>query len=323
MGTWQKTRFLAHHNSSDDTLKYLVQCAICKADFTQFIDLFTGRDRFHEIEGEFHVQTCGSCGIVFLNPQPTFDEIRKYYPDNYYSYHQTIERTIVTKLHDKLKRLFYARGFPLANGTRVLDIGCGNGEKLSEFLALGADCYGVEINEKAVEVARSKGIKAYHGDLFGQDFEEKFFDVVIMDNVFEHMAEPGRLLTKVYALLKDDGTLVITVPNRSSFTRFIFGKQWIGYQVPQHFFTYSPRTLKIVAQRNGFILEKIRHVQNSYQFLASLRFMLRSFSKFWKLPSDRSVVFDNSILKSIVFFLLFPFNVFRCGDAIKVFFTKK
>jgi 2-polyprenyl-3-methyl-5-hydroxy-6-metoxy-1,4-benzoquinol methylase len=303
-------------------LKYLAKCGICKADSTQFLDLFIGRDRFHEIKGEFHVQRCQSCGVVFLNPQPSFHEARKYYPDNYYSYHLSTSRTVFSNFLDRIKSLFYPRGFSLGKGVRILDLGCGNGEKVSRYLTSGADCYGVEINEKAVESARSKGVKAYCGLLSEQNFDEKFFDVIIMDNVLEHIMDPENLIAGSCSLLKKNGKLIISVPNHLSFTRLLFGKYWIGYDVPRHFYTYSPRSLRILAQTSGLIVERIRYVQNGYQFVASLRILLRSFSRFWKLPSERSLVFDNSILKSIVFFLLFPFNLFQYGDTIKVFFGK-
>jgi len=298
-------------------------CKVCGSDSQKFRDLFIDRDRFYEIEGYFKLQKCSSCGVVFLNPQPSFGEIRKYYTDEYYSYHLEDTDSATKKILLKIKSFVYKRGFSIENGTRILDVGCGNGEKVSKYLSEGAECYGVEINRKAVEMANAKGVKAFNGDLLEQNFDSEFFDVIIMDNVFEHLMDPGKILKKTYGLLKKNGILVITIPNHSSFTRVLFGRYWLGYHVPCHYFSYSPSTIKKIANANKLMITKTRYVQNGYIFIASFRSFLRSYSKVWKLPSESSQLFDNRLIKLMTFVLLFPLNLFRMGDTIKVFLEKR
>lgn len=300
----------------------LSYCKVCNADAYYFVDLFIGIDRYSGFDGEFQVQKCKCCGVVFLNPQPSFEEVSKYYPDNYYSYHFAENNSVIEKVMVKIKRLFYKRGFPVKKGTRILDVGCGNGEKISKFLIEGADCYGVEINEKPVEIARRKGVKAFYGDLLEHDFRDEFFDVIIMDNVFEHMANPDIILERIHNLLKKSGRLVIVVPNHNSLTRLLYAKYWIGYQVPQHMYTYSLHSLEKITSSKKFLIEKVRYTQNSYQFIASLRILLRSFSRSFELPSKPSKFFDNRVLTILLSFLLFPLNLLKVGDTIKIFLVK-
>ena len=56
--------------------------------------VFTGRDRLHDLPGEFRVVRCQTCGLSRTNPRPTPDTIGFYYPDHYGPYQTTkISRT--------------------------------------------------------------------------------------------------------------------------------------------------------------------------------------------------------------------------------------
>ena len=67
----------------------------------------------------FSVTRCNYCGLVYLNPQPEADEIIKFYPNTYRPYRS--DTPTIQYLPKKYSR------------KRVLDIGCGSGELLSEI----------------------------------------------------------------------------------------------------------------------------------------------------------------------------------------------
>lgn len=65
-------------------------------------------------------------------------------------------------------------------GTKILEIGCGDGTRLSWLREnCGFDCHGVEPSVQAVEMARGKGIEAHQGTADHLPFEDKTFDVVM------------------------------------------------------------------------------------------------------------------------------------------------
>ena len=67
-----------------------------------------------------------------------------------------------------------------AGGLKVLEIGCGEANRLAYFAKhLGADVYGLEPSSKAVELARKKGVHAEHGSADTLPFDSGSFDVVI------------------------------------------------------------------------------------------------------------------------------------------------
>ena len=91
---------------------------------------------------------------------------------------------------------------------KVLDVGCGIGD----FLKFQDGCVGVDINRAAVEYCQSKGQQAYLMNADEIPFENGYFDTVVMDNVLEHIAEPGLLIHEITRVLCSTGRLIIGVP---------------------------------------------------------------------------------------------------------------
>jgi 2-polyprenyl-3-methyl-5-hydroxy-6-metoxy-1,4-benzoquinol methylase len=134
------------------------------------------------------------------------------------------ENTITTDIWGYDKRLDFilssltaAFGSTPTSELRVLDVGCGNAQYLGSFLIKrGFQYHGVDMHERSIKVAREKSIKYENARfLCGElnQLEENDFDVVIISEVLEHVAEPADLLRKSIQKLKPDGFVIITVPN--------------------------------------------------------------------------------------------------------------
>ncbi|HHT9112406.1 MAG: class I SAM-dependent methyltransferase [Planctomycetes bacterium] len=67
-----------------------------------------------------------------------------------------------------------------AEGTKILEIGCGDGTRLNWLREnLGFDCYGLEPSAQAVEAAQGRGIAAHQGTADHLPFEDRTFDIVV------------------------------------------------------------------------------------------------------------------------------------------------
>ncbi|NSL86688.1 methyltransferase domain-containing protein [Chitinophaga sp. Mgbs1] len=100
---------------------------------------------------------------------------------------------------------------------KVLDVGCGNGVISRHLGQFGYQVLGIDISQKTIDVARSKNtlsnvrFEAISAEALTAQGEQ--YDAVICSEVLEHLHQPEVLLRTIYASLKDNGLLVVTVPN--------------------------------------------------------------------------------------------------------------
>lgn len=100
---------------------------------------------------------------------------------------------------------------------RVLDVGCGNGVISRHLGQFGYEVLGIDISQKTIDVARSKNtlpnvrFEAISAEALTAQGER--YDAVICSEVLEHLDRPELLLKVIHASLKDNGLLVVTVPN--------------------------------------------------------------------------------------------------------------
>ena len=105
------------------------------------------------------------------------------------------------------------------SGDRVLDVGCGEGNFLTQARARGAETWGVEPNRTAAQIARSKGLAVFE-ILPGLHESAEAYDVITAFQVLEHVVDPIAFIGGCVEVLRPGGVLVVGVPNDDSFLRF-------------------------------------------------------------------------------------------------------
>lgn len=113
----------------------------------------------------------------------------------------------------------------LQPGSKILDFGCGPCDKTSILQFLGFQCSGYDDlqdnwhkipgnREKILSFARECGIDFKLANDCGLPFKKEFFDLVMLNNVLEHLHDsPRDLLNDLLELAKPEGLLLVTVPN--------------------------------------------------------------------------------------------------------------
>lgn len=99
------------------------------------------------------------------------------------------------------------------SGARVLDLGCGNGELLSQLASQkGCRGYGIEINEQYVVDCIRRGVNVYHGDMMEgmANYHDHSFDLVILSQTLQQANRPLRVIQE---MLRVGQTAVISFPN--------------------------------------------------------------------------------------------------------------
>ena len=103
-------------------------------------------------------------------------------------------------------------------GSRVLDLGCGNGELLG-WLAEHKQVKGVGIEQNKEKAAYciSKGLSVLQGDMSQEvdDYQDKSFDYVILSQTLQQVYEPARLL---YSLSRIGRRFIVSFPNFSHYS---------------------------------------------------------------------------------------------------------
>lgn len=99
-----------------------------------------------------------------------------------------------------------------------LDVGCGKGNITIPLASLGYSMIGIDISPNNIEAAQYKQITKDNpiflvGDAENLAFEKRSFDFVVCSEVLEHLNHPEKALKSINKILKENGVLVITVPN--------------------------------------------------------------------------------------------------------------
>lgn len=152
---------------------------------------------------------------------------------------------------------------PLRPGTRVLDVGCGNGYTCGEFLKRGCHVVGVDLSEKGIAIARGEypngrfEVISADSDILDQ-LHEQAFDIVVSTEVVEHLYAPRRWARACFDALEPGGTFICTTPYHGYLKNLmlaIAGK-WERHMDPLwdggHIKLWSRRTLQTLLEEAGF-----------------------------------------------------------------------
>jgi len=98
-------------------------------------------------------------------------------------------------------------------GSRVLDVACGTGVLMSDYLERGvASVTGVDISPEMIKIASGKfpqeNVSFVCGDVETTDVGSGF-DAIVVYNAFPHFPEPKKLIARLASLLADGGTLTV------------------------------------------------------------------------------------------------------------------
>jgi len=204
---------------------------------------------------------CRQCGLEWVHPLPDMVKMRelysspKYYnTDNIsqYGYSEYVrnKHLYVNLFNRRLDELLlYTDG----KRGRLLDVGCATGILLELARLRGWDVFGVDISEYATNIAREYYcLDVFTGELAAAAYPDGHFDVVVMDDLIEHVADPTALIRESHRILKQGGLLTLNTPNRAGLWHLFMGRRWFHYRQMEHAFFFSPAAMSELLARQGF-----------------------------------------------------------------------
>jgi 2-polyprenyl-3-methyl-5-hydroxy-6-metoxy-1,4-benzoquinol methylase len=158
---------------------------------------------------------------------------------------------------------------------RILEIGSASGNLLEKLREFGAkEAIGVELDEEFLNYARQRGFQVFTRSIEELDFKEEF-DGVVSFHTLEHVYDPMAVIQAVYTVLKPNGYFLGEVPNQNDWRIQIFNDEIVKrfHYDPNHYYYYSPTTLKNYLKTCGFRNIKLETVER-YNSLVQLRNIL-------------------------------------------------
>lgn len=184
--------------------------------------------------------------MLITYPQPSLENLGKYYESVDYISHTDSKRSLFEKCYHFIKSIALKNKLNLVNSLQpekgnILDIGAGTGDFLSVVKENGWNTIGVEPSEKAKAIAKKKGVSFVDQT---SELENNSLDVITMWHVLEHVPNLDNQIKELKRLLKPNGSLIIAVPNFKSFDAKHYGNFWAAYDVPIHFWHFSKSAIK-------------------------------------------------------------------------------
>lgn len=263
-------------------------CIVCGQ--SSWARLYSAHDRMFGFPGTFTELRCLECGLVRVDPMPTFTQMSRYYPKQYYSYLANAKPSIMWHLRTYLiahsnkstllaKILNTAVHIPAipeyVSGGKILDVGCGSGETLALLSRIGWNAYGMDIDADALKIAKKRGLAhvtvGSYKDMVA--YPDSYFDAIRLYHVIEHLDNPAACIHIAYKKLKPNGELIIGTPNIDSLVAKLAKQDWFNLDCPRHVYLFSPKTLRAL-----FIKNKFKNLQITFcsggGWIGSIQYML-------------------------------------------------
>ena len=237
----------------------------------------------HLKTGTSRLLQCSSCGLVVTEDAGAGE--RLYESDEYF-----VEKHGYVEKWDEFCRLFDTlldKVIRYKSGGSFLDVGCGVGCLVSCAAERGFSAQGVEVSKWAATFAReAKHLNVTTGTLEESLYDPGSFDVVIINHVLEHVPDPAGLLCEARRILKDDGLLVVGVPNIGSIMARLARAEWASLRPEEHRWHFTPDTIKSLMAKTGFRCIRFEAKDNYPVIGWGLKPMLRRLINWFAVVSD-------------------------------------
>lgn len=160
---------------------------------------------------------------------------------------------------------------------KLLDVGCGDGKFSLEIMKRTSPCelYGIDNNKSIIKESQMRGIDVIIVDAQHLPFLEESFDIVVTNQVIEHVLNVDQFLNEVRRVVKKNGIFLLSTPNLCALHNRLLvmigqqptclhvseiqvGNVLKGVKTHGHIHAFSPSALRDLLKYNNFTVEKMR-----------------------------------------------------------------
>ena len=212
-------------------------------------------DFYKDLEPYFSCKDYTVSGEVYqLNYNNEFDmlvttpvpkNLKDYYKSENYISHTDSKKSLFDKVYQVVKGITLKRKLKLINSFKtssktILDVGAGTGDFLKVCKNNSWNVFGSEPDLGARNIAQKKGIELVENLT---SLENKKFDVITLWHVLEHVENLQDYIIELHKLLKNDGRIIIAVPNFKSYDANFYKEYWAAFDVPRHLWHFSQNSI--------------------------------------------------------------------------------
>jgi 2-polyprenyl-3-methyl-5-hydroxy-6-metoxy-1,4-benzoquinol methylase len=202
-------------------------------------------------QGETDFRECRTCGLVFREKFPSPTDLENTYEEAYSD--SNIEQAGTDQESGAFATEAYGRYLLnryIRPGMRVLDFGAGTGELVMLLRQAGVNAIGLEFSSAARDYCeKRRGFQLAH---VLSAFPAESFDLVVMIEVVEHLTDLWGTLSNVREMLKPNGVLFITTPNRRGFRARVEKGFWREATKKYHLFLFDFSSMAHHLRANGY-----------------------------------------------------------------------
>ena len=140
---------------------------------------------------------------------------------------------------------YLIKRYSIKINSKLLEVGCGRGEFINQFISNKIDGYAIDISEVSKKYFPNIKLKICNIEKEGLPYSDNFFDVIYSKSVIEHFYNPEIYFTEIYRILKPGGLVITLCPS------------W-EYNYKTYFEDYSHRT--------PFMLQSLNDIQSIHGF---------------------------------------------------------
>lgn len=287
-------------------------CGLSNADFLLQDQVHHYFEDESEATWTYNLAKCNNCGLVYIDPKPSWDLLQTFYELNYGCYDssialpeneafslkyrlaswrypnntsiglmKTIKKLIaISSEWASGKTISYSLAMPLGldKNAQIFELGYGSGNWLQAMAQLGYQNlhgYDIDANSENVKSLKSAGIHVTNGIFLENEYPDEFFDCIRLEHVFEHLIEPQHVLEKCWRMLKPGGILVMNFPIGDSISFSVSIVHSSLRQSPSHIFLHTKTSALMFLEKTSFTDIKISQYPVSLQFGGTLNNLLR------------------------------------------------
>ncbi|HTO16061.1 MAG TPA: class I SAM-dependent methyltransferase [Edaphocola sp.] len=233
-----------------------MQCRLCKESASVIAKDYLG----YQKGVRFDIYQCKHCDTNFVLPTDFTEDIYQYIYANpektpgynrYYYYAENVKNHSDPISFLSERESMYWAAYQTVKSfndkeIQILEVGSGLGYLTYSLRKAGYKAHGIDISSNAVEAAK-KNFGDYYiaADIFEfNKSNQKAYDLIILTEVIEHLEDPVNFIKCLLKMLKDNGKILITTPNKSV---NIPSLPWMTELPPVHLWWFSEHSVKSLA----------------------------------------------------------------------------